>query len=166
MPHRATRDTEPMDIILLWAVQSQGQWRSISTELSPDTHKGRPPHPSQRSGGCSTIIEEREVTGSWQHPSRMDPRRRRRRNRRSHDNLQQNLADRRKVNSVDPVLAHHTSRERQLQQCQNYRTISLISHSSKVMLKIILNILKQQAQIIAEEQTGLRAGRSTTHFLI
>ena len=26
-----------------------------------------------------------------------------------------------------------------LQQCQNYRTISLISHPSKVMLKIILN---------------------------
>ena len=29
-----------------------------------------------------------------------------------------------------------------LQQCQNYRTISLISHPSKVMLKIILNRLK------------------------
>ena len=29
-----------------------------------------------------------------------------------------------------------------LQQCQNYRTISLISHPSKVMLMIILNSLK------------------------
>ena len=29
-----------------------------------------------------------------------------------------------------------------LQQCQNHRTISLISHPSKVMLKIILNRLK------------------------
>ena len=29
-----------------------------------------------------------------------------------------------------------------LHQCQNYRTISLISHPSKVMLKIILNRLK------------------------
>ena len=29
-----------------------------------------------------------------------------------------------------------------LQQCQNYRTISLISHPSKVILKIILNRLK------------------------
>ena len=29
-----------------------------------------------------------------------------------------------------------------LQLCQNYRTISLISHSSKVMLKVILNRLK------------------------
>ena len=50
-----------------------------------------------------------------------------------------------------------------LQQCQSFRTISLISHSSKVMLKIILNKLKPQAEkIIAEEQAGFRAGRSTT----
>ena len=38
---------------------------------------------------------------------------------------------------------------------------SLISHSSKVMLKVILNRLKPQAKkIIAEEQAGFRAGRS------
>ena len=50
-----------------------------------------------------------------------------------------------------------------LQLCQNYRTISLISHPIKVMLKIILNRLKPQAEeIIAEEQAGFRAGRSTT----
>ena len=50
-----------------------------------------------------------------------------------------------------------------LQQCHNYQTISLISHPSKVMLKIILNRLKPQAEkIIAEEQAGFRAGRSTT----
>ena len=50
-----------------------------------------------------------------------------------------------------------------LQQCQNYRTISLISHPGKVMLKIILNRLKLQAEkIIAEEQAGFRTGRSTT----
>ena len=50
-----------------------------------------------------------------------------------------------------------------LQLCQNYRTISLISHSSKVMLKVILKRLKHQAEeIIAEEQAWFRAGRSTT----
>ena len=50
-----------------------------------------------------------------------------------------------------------------LQQCQDYRAISLISHSSKVVLKIILNRLKPQAEkVIAEEQAGFRAGRSTT----
>ena len=50
-----------------------------------------------------------------------------------------------------------------LQLCQNYRTISLISHPSKVMLKIILNRLQPQAEeIFAEEQACFIAGRSTT----
>ena len=50
-----------------------------------------------------------------------------------------------------------------LQQCKNYLMISLISHPSKVMLKIIRKRLKPQAEkIIAEEQAGFRAGRSTT----
>ena len=58
--------------------------------------------------------------------------------------------------SWNPVLSHYTSQERQ-------RTISLINHPNKVMLKIILNRLKPQAEkIIAEEQAGFRAGRSTT----
>ena len=49
-----------------------------------------------------------------------------------------------------------------LQMCNNYRTISLISHGSKVMLKINLNRLKSQTEnIIAEEQAGFRHGRST-----
>ena len=50
-----------------------------------------------------------------------------------------------------------------LQQCQNYRIISLISHPSKVMLKIILNRLKPEAEKInVEEQTVFRPGCSTT----
>ena len=35
-----------------------------------------------------------------------------------------------------------------LQQCQNYQTVSHISHPSKVMLKIILNRLKPQACLL------------------
>ena len=54
-----------------------------------------------------------------------------------------------------------------LQLCQNYRTISLISHSSEVMLKVILKRLKPQAEeIIAEEQAGFRARRSTTEQIL
>ena len=50
-----------------------------------------------------------------------------------------------------------------LQLFQNYRTISLISHPKKLMLRILLNRLKPQAgEIIKEEQAGVRAGRSTT----
>ena len=49
-----------------------------------------------------------------------------------------------------------------LQLCNNYRTISLISHGSKVMLKIILNRLKPLAEIIiVEEQAAFCRGRST-----
>ena len=67
------------------------------------------------------------------------------------------------ANHMDPVLSHSLPRKDNLQQCQNYRTISLISHPSKVMLKIILNRLKPQAEkIIAEEQADFKAGRSTT----
>ena len=47
--------------------------------------------------------------------------------------------------------------------CQNYQTISLISHPTKVMLKTILNRMKPQAEkTITEEQAGFRAGRITT----
>ena len=50
-----------------------------------------------------------------------------------------------------------------LQQCQNYQTISLISYPDKVMLKNTLNRLKLQAEkTFAEEQAGFRARRSTT----
>ena len=49
-----------------------------------------------------------------------------------------------------------------LHLCQNYHTISLISHPKKVILRILLNRLKPQAEeIIKEEQAGFRAGRST-----
>ena len=82
-------------------------------------------------------------------------------NHRSHDNLQQDLADRRMASPVDPVLNNHTSQERQPAAVPGLP--DLISHPSKVMLKIILNRLKPQAEkVIAEEPAGFRASRSTT----
>ena len=64
---------------------------------------------------------------------------------------------------LDSIADHYTPKKGNLQLCQNYRTISRISQSSKVMLKVILNRLKPTAEeIIAEEQAGFRAGRSTT----
>ena len=49
-----------------------------------------------------------------------------------------------------------------LKVCNNYRTLSLICHPSKVLLRVILNRLKHQAKdIIAEEQAGFMKGRST-----
>ena len=51
-----------------------------------------------------------------------------------------------------------------MQQCQNYRTISVISHPSKVLLKIILNT--QAEEIIDEEQAGFRVRRSATEQIV
>ena len=52
-----------------------------------------------------------------------------------------------------------------LQLCQNYRTISLISHSSKVMLKVILNRHKPQAEeMIAEEQVLVQSWKEKQIF--
>ena len=49
-----------------------------------------------------------------------------------------------------------------LKKCSNYRTISLISHLSKVLLKTINNRLKVKAEgILAEEHAGFRSGRGT-----
>ena len=55
-----------------------------------------------------------------------------------------------------------------LQQCQNYRTISLISHPSKVMLKTILNRLLPQVEKIIADQSRKehhRADLQPTHSL-
>ena len=47
-------------------------------------------------------------------------------------------------------------------ECNNYRTISLISHPSKILLKIILNRLQQNMkEIIEENQAGFQKGRGT-----
>ena len=100
--------------------QILNRWTEYCSELYNYKANGDPSvlncpqtDPSQRSGGCSTIIEEREVSWSQQHPSRTGPSRWRGCNHRSHGNLQEDLADRRMANPMDPVLSHHNSQERQ-----------------------------------------------------
>ncbi|KAH3811671.1 hypothetical protein DPMN_140083 [Dreissena polymorpha] len=45
-----------------------------------------------------------------------------------------------------------------LKQCENNRTISLIIHTGKVILRTIFNRLKSMAkELFGEEQTGFRA---------
>ena len=47
-------------------------------------------------------------------------------------------------------------------KCENYRTISLINHSSKILLEIIRIRMKPYVEaILEEEQAGFRPGRST-----
>ena len=48
--------------------------------------------------------------------------------------------------------------------CRNYRTHSLISHPSKILLKIMLNrILITTSRILDHEQAGFSKGRCTIH---
>ena len=47
-------------------------------------------------------------------------------------------------------------------ECSNYRTIALISHATKVMLKILQGRLKQYVdRELPEVQAGFRRGRGT-----
>ena len=89
--------------------------------------------------------------------------------RRSHDrhadlNLQSDLEGRRMADYTESVPNNHTPKNRtDLQQCQNYTTINLVSHPIKVMLMIVLNRFQPHAEeISAEELAGFKSGRSTT----
>ena len=44
---------------------------------------------------------------------------------------------------LEKVSFHSNPKERQSKECSNYRTIALISHASKVMLKILQARLQQ-----------------------
>ena len=47
-----------------------------------------------------------------------------------------------------------------LKQCENYRTIALVSHASKILLRIILEWIRVKTKTeITDEQAGFRQGR-------
>ena len=57
---------------------------------------------------------------------------------------------------------HANPKERQCQECSNYCTITLISHTSKIMLKILKARLQQYVNHeIPDVQAGFRKGRGT-----
>ena len=117
------------------------------------------PQTDSQVAGLTLIII---VSWSRQHPSRTGPSRWRGCNHRSHDNMQQDLADRRMANPMDPVLSHHTSQERQPAAVPELPDNKPHQSRKQSHSEIILNRLKPQPEkIIAEEQAGFRTGRST-----
>ena len=63
---------------------------------------------------------------------------------------------------LEKVSYHSNSKERQGQKCSNYCTITLISHASKVMLKILQARLQQYVNCeLPVVQAGFRKGRGT-----
>ena len=64
---------------------------------------------------------------------------------------------------VYSVVDNSSSEKGDIRLCQNYRMISLISHPSMVMLRVILNRLVNQAeQILKEKHAGFRSQSRTT----
>ena len=63
---------------------------------------------------------------------------------------------------LEKVSSHSNPKEGQCQECSNYRTIALISHASKVMLKILQARLQQYVNCeLPDVQAGFRKGRGT-----
>ena len=53
-----------------------------------------------------------------------------------------------------------------VKDCNNYRTIALISHASKILLIIILNRIKQKVEFeLSDCQAGYRSNRGTVDML-
>ena len=63
---------------------------------------------------------------------------------------------------LEKVSFHSNSKERQCKECSNYHTIALISHASKVMLKILQARLQQYMNCeLPDVKAGFRKGRGT-----
>ena len=62
---------------------------------------------------------------------------------------------------LEKVSFHSNPKEMQCQKCSNYHTVALISHSSKVILKIFQARLQQYMNCELPVQTGFRKGRET-----
>ena len=72
-----------------------------------------------------------------------------------------NLENSAVATGLEKVGFHSNPKERQcLKDCSNYRTIALISHTSKVMLKILQARLQQYMnQELPDVQAGFRKGK-------
>ena len=73
-----------------------------------------------------------------------------------------NLENSAVATGLEKVSFHSNPKERQCQKCSNYRTIAVISHASKVMLKILQARLQQYVNHeLPDVQAGFRKSRGT-----
>ena len=71
-----------------------------------------------------------------------------------------NLENSAVATGLEKVSVHSNSKERQCQRISTYHTIALISHASKVMLKILQARLQQYVNCeLPDVQAGFRRGR-------
>ena len=73
-----------------------------------------------------------------------------------------NLENSAVATELEKVSFHSNPKERQCQRTLNYLTIALISHASKVMLKILQARLQEYVnRELPDVQAGFRKGRGT-----
>src|SRR5215469_15526445 len=59
------------------------------------------------------------------------------------------------------------TKEGDLTQCTNYRAIALVSHASKILLRVILERIRKKTEFeVADEQAGFREGRGTRDLTV
>ena len=73
-----------------------------------------------------------------------------------------NLENSAVATGLEKVSFHSNPKEGNAKECSNYYTIALISHASKVMLKILQARLQQYVNCeLPNVQAGFRKGRGT-----
>ena len=73
-----------------------------------------------------------------------------------------NLENSAVATGLEKLSFHSHPKESNAKECSNYHTIALISHASKVMLKILQARLQQYMNCeLPDVQTGFRKGRGT-----
>ena len=70
------------------------------------------------------------------------------------------------VTGLEKVSFHSNPKKGNARECSDYHTIALISHASKVMLKILQARLQQYVnQEIPDVQAGFKKGRGTRDLI-
>ena len=73
-----------------------------------------------------------------------------------------NLENSAEATGLERVSFHSNPKKGNAKKCSNYRTVALISHASKVMLKILQARLQQYTNCeLPDVQAGFRKGRGT-----
>ena len=73
-----------------------------------------------------------------------------------------NLENSAVATGLEKVSFHSITKKGNAKECSNYRTMALISHASKVMLKILQARLQQNVNCeLPDVQAGFRKGRGT-----
>ena len=76
--------------------------------------------------------------------------------------MPENLEDSAVATGLEKVSFHPIPEKGNAKECSNYHTIALISHASKVMLKILQARLQQYVNHeLPDVQAGFRKGRGT-----